>query len=157
MVPGKDWRASNPPVGWICIYEDQLRAGLRFPLHPFIRALFHSYQILITQIVPNGIRLVIKFLLICREHGVEPTIDLFWFCFKIRKAAQAPGYKTFKARNKLKIQTPDNNSGWRNKYMYAQVPEMDIREDWNYAPFSDPRPSVSFPPIGYEILGCLPE
>ena len=41
--------------------------------------------------------------------------------------------------------------------MYAQVPEIDIREDWNYAHFSDPRPSVPFPPVGYEILDSLPE
>ena len=77
IVPGKEWRASCPPLGWICIYEDQLRAGLRFPLHPFIRVLLHCYQIPITQIVPNGIRLVIKFLLICGEQGVEPSVELF--------------------------------------------------------------------------------
>ena len=111
IVPGREWRAISPPIGWICVYEDQLRAGLRFPLHPFIRALLNFYQIPLTQIVPNGIRLVIKFLLICGEHGVEPTMELFQFCFQIRKAAQAPGYRTFQARRNLRIQTPDNNSG----------------------------------------------
>ena len=111
MVPGKDWRASSPPVGWICVYEDQLRVGLRFSLHPFIRVLLQFYQILLTQIVPNGIWLVIKFLLICGEHGVEPTMKLFRFYFQIRKAAQAPEYRTFQACSNLKIQTSNNNFG----------------------------------------------
>ena len=83
LVPGKNWRASSPPVGWMYIYEDQFRAGLRFPLHPFIRALLHHYQIPITQVLPNGIRLMIKFLLVCGEHKVEPTVELFQFCFQI--------------------------------------------------------------------------
>ena len=41
--------------------------------------------------------------------------------------------------------------------MYAQIPELDIRDEWNYDKFSDPRPTAAFPPVRYEILSCLPE
>ena len=109
------------------------------------------------QIVPNGIRIVIKFLMLCVEHGIEPTIELFRFCFQFRKAAQCLGYKTFHARSNLKIITPDNNAGWRPKYLFAQVPGWESPEEWNFSEFSDPpkKRSCSAPP-GYDKLRNLP-
>lgn len=35
-ILGPEWRASRPPVGWRCIFEDQLKGGLRFPIPPFV-------------------------------------------------------------------------------------------------------------------------
>ena len=95
VVPGLNWRASCPPVGWVCLYEGHLRAGLRFPLVPFVRNILNEYRVPLAQIVPNGIRILMKFLLLCGENEVEPTIELFRFCFQLRKAAQASGYKLF--------------------------------------------------------------
>ena len=153
-VPGLNWRASCPPFGWVCLYEGHLKAGLRLPLVPFVRELLNEYQVPLAQIVPNGIRILIKFLILCGENEVEPTIDLFRFCFQLRKAAQAPGYKTFHARSNLKITTPDNNSGWRSKYLYAKIPGLDVPEEWNHAKLKDSRQTSAGPP-GYEKLGAL--
>ena len=128
-VPDRTWRASRPPIGWICLYEEHLKACLRFSLHPFIPMLLNEYRVPLAQIVPNGIRILIKFFIIYVEHGIEPTIELFRFCFQLRKAAQCLGYKTFHARSNLKIITPDNNAGWRPRYLFAQVPGWEISEE----------------------------
>ena len=93
-VPGLNWRASCPPVGWVCLYEGQLKADLRFPLVPFVRELLNEYRVPLAQIVPNGIRILMKFLLLCGENEVEPTIDLFRFCFQLRKAADRDPRRT---------------------------------------------------------------
>ena len=128
-VPDRNWRASRPPIGWICLYEEHLKAGLRFPLHLFISILLNEYRVPLAQIVPNGIRILIKFLMLCVEHGIEPTIELFRFYFQFRKTVQCLGYKTFHARSNLKIITPDNNANWRPRYLFAQMPGWEISEE----------------------------
>ena len=45
LIPGVESRAHLPPMGWFCVYEDQLLAGVRFPLHPFLSNLLNYYRI----------------------------------------------------------------------------------------------------------------
>lgn len=110
-VPTDEFKASRPPVGWWCCYEDQLKGGLRFPLHPFIPQLLSYYKTPVAQVVPNGVRIITQFLLSFLEQGVTPTIELFRYFFQMKRAAQAGGYVGFSSRGGFLVSTPDNNSG----------------------------------------------
>lgn len=63
-VPGPEWKANRPPIGWICIFEDQLKGGLRFPIPQFVRDVLNFFRVPLAQVVLNGIRIVVRFLLL---------------------------------------------------------------------------------------------
>lgn len=121
-IPGPDWKASGPPIGWLCLFEDQLKGGLRFPIPQFVRDVLNYYRVPLAQVVPNGVRILVRFLLTCLEMEVTPSIALFRYFFQLKKAAQAPGCVTFSSRGGFRIRTPDNNMGWKPRYVFAKVP-----------------------------------
>lgn len=137
-VPTYEFRATRPPVGWWCCYEDQMKGGLRFPLHPFLLRLLNHYKVPLAQVVPNGIRIIIRFLLACLKQEVTPTIELFRYFFQMKKAAQTGGYIGFSSRGGLRITTPDNNSGWKPRFLFFRLTGAlrmagpNLREEWNF-------------------------
>ena len=54
-----------------CIYKDCLKVGLRFPLHPFIPALFNSFEVHPSHLTHNAWRLINVFLVRCIQLGVN--------------------------------------------------------------------------------------
>ena len=46
-------RVHRPPLGRLGIYEETLKVGLRFPLHPFITKLMKDFALNPSQIAPN--------------------------------------------------------------------------------------------------------
>ena len=83
-VPGPSDRVHCPPVGWLGIYEDSLKAGLRFPIHPFVIKLLTEYNMCPAQIVPNSWRIIIGFLSLCLLHKRTPTVNLFRACYTLK-------------------------------------------------------------------------
>lgn len=109
-IPGPEWKANRPPVGWLCVFEDQLKGGLRFPIPQFVRDVLNFFRVPLAQVVPNGVRIVVRFLLTCLEKEIAPpSIALFRYFFQLKKAAQAPGCVSFQSRGGFRIRTPYNN------------------------------------------------
>ncbi|GKV28775.1 hypothetical protein SLEP1_g37781 [Rubroshorea leprosula] len=70
---------------WMPLYVHYLTAGLRFPIPELLVALLKKYGLGLTQLVPNGVRLVVGFLVYCQLRGVRiPTVDLFKYFFIIK-------------------------------------------------------------------------
>lgn len=156
-IPGPEWKANRPPVGWLCVFEDQLKGGLRFPIPQFVRDVLNFFRVPLAQVVPNGVRIVVRFLLTCLEKEIAPpSIALFRYFFQLKKAAQAPGCVSFQSRGGFRIRTPDNNMGWKNRYFFAKVPNSGLLEEWNF----DVQPDRLVKrhlhkPKNYEKLECL--
>ena len=83
-VPGPTDRVHCAPVGWLGIYEDSLKADLRFPFHPFVIRLMTEYNICSAQIAPNSWRIIIGFLSLCLLYKRNPTVNLFRACYSIK-------------------------------------------------------------------------
>ena len=83
-VPGPSDRVHCPPVGWLEIYEDSLKAGLRFPIHPFVVRLMTEYNMCPAQIAPNSWHIIIGFLSLCLLHKRNPTVNLFRACYSMK-------------------------------------------------------------------------
>lgn len=47
-------RACHRRGGEMCMFEDILASGFRFPIHPFVTAIMKSFGVVPTQISPNG-------------------------------------------------------------------------------------------------------
>lgn len=155
-VPGPEWKASRPPVGWICVFEDQMKGGLRFPIPPFVCAILNYFQVPLAQVVPNGIRIVMRFLVTCLEEKVTPTVELFRYFFQFKKAAQAPGGMTFASRGGFRVITPDNNTGWKPRYFFARIPNSGLVEEWNFNIQPDHLPNRQLhKPKDYEKLEMI--
>ena len=89
-LPGPFDRASAPPPGRFCLYQEAFRAGLRLPLPSFVVALFHFLNISLVSIMPNSFRFLIGFLFLCSLVEVRPTISLFrcFYTFKCHPSAR---------------------------------------------------------------------
>lgn len=65
----------------IFLYEDSLKAGLRFPLHPLVKEIMRFYNICPTMVAPNSWRSIIGFISMCSQVQVTATLPLFCACY----------------------------------------------------------------------------
>lgn len=83
IFPGKKAYAHEAPEGSLVVYLAQMRAGLRFPLHPLFKDIIRFWKLQLGQIMSNGIRVIIGFILLCKMHGVSICLDVFRHYFYI--------------------------------------------------------------------------
>ena len=83
-LPGPSDRASTPPPGHFCLYQEAFRAGLQLLLPPFVVALFRFLDISLASVAPNSFRFLIGFLSLCHVVEVQPSLSLFrhFYTFK---------------------------------------------------------------------------
>ncbi|XP_047053293.1 uncharacterized protein LOC124659466 [Lolium rigidum] len=73
-----------PPPGAVCVYAHALESGLRFPLHPFFSEALSHFGLAPGQLTPNGWRVLVGFVVICRSAGVPPSLAAFRHFFSVR-------------------------------------------------------------------------
>ncbi|KAL2532029.1 Uncharacterized protein Adt_05380 [Abeliophyllum distichum] len=123
---GHRYRAPGPteylPIGRpgeVAIYQDSLKAGLRFPLHPFLVEFFCTFNLSPGQLVPNALRMLNYYLLVCvfshRDRGL-------------------PSHDHFKIPN-----CPSSNSGWKNRYFFVKpvAGNFSFPLDWGVPPLEE--------------------
>ncbi|KAL2532438.1 Uncharacterized protein Adt_05789 [Abeliophyllum distichum] len=135
LSEGHRYRASGPieylPTGRpgeVVIYQDSLKAGLRFPLHPFLVEFFCTFNLSPGQLVPNALRMLNYYLLVCVRHDVEPSVDVFRLLFEMKLLDRYDCYVVFSHRDRglpshdhFKIPNcPSSNSGWKNRYFFVK-------------------------------------
>ncbi|KAK1604662.1 hypothetical protein QYE76_028335 [Lolium multiflorum] len=100
--PAGDLRANaTPPPGAICVYAPALEAGLRVPLHGFVREALAHFGIAPAQLTPNGWRMMAGFLALCRSDGVPPSLAVFRYFFQLSVVckSQNKGWYCFRSRD----------------------------------------------------------
>ena len=95
-IPDSDKRACSPKYeGDVAFYEADLRAGLCFPMQPFVRELLDFLSLAPGQVAPNGWRTIISCMVMWRvnSNGQEDlTVDGFLFCYEPCQIALSPGF-----------------------------------------------------------------
>ncbi|GMN20690.1 hypothetical protein TIFTF001_039954 [Ficus carica] len=74
-LPFKDERADTVSEGWICMYTIYFECGLRLPLPPLLVQCMYHYQLVIPQLMPNGMRVFLGLIVLADEAGVELSVD----------------------------------------------------------------------------------
>jgi hypothetical protein len=75
---------TQPPPGAVCVYAHALESGLRFPLHPFFSEALSHFGLAPGQLTPNGWRVLVGFVVLCRSAGVPPSLAVFRHFFSVR-------------------------------------------------------------------------
>ncbi|KAL2517024.1 Uncharacterized protein Adt_13271 [Abeliophyllum distichum] len=136
LSEGHRYRAPGPTEylptgrpGEVAIYQDSLKAGLRFPLHPFLVEFFCTFNLSPGQLVPNALRMLNYYLLVCLRNDVDPSVDVFRLLFEMKLLDRYDCYVVFSHRDRglpshehFKIPNcPSSNSGWKNRYFFVKL------------------------------------
>uniref|UniRef100_A0A2N9HNJ5 Transposase (putative) gypsy type domain-containing protein n=1 Tax=Fagus sylvatica TaxID=28930 RepID=A0A2N9HNJ5_FAGSY len=142
-IPDSDERACCPKyVGDVAFYEADLKAGLRFPIQPFVREFLDFLGLAPGQINPNGWRTIITCMVMWRvtSNGSEDlTVDEFLFCYEPCQIALSRGFWTFKNRDantRIVQGLPSSDRIWKDKYFFV------CGDNWERLPQEDPRDFV---------------
>ncbi|CAH9136862.1 unnamed protein product [Cuscuta epithymum] len=88
--------------GMVMVHFDSIRAGLRFPHHPFYIEFFSCFQVAPAQFIPNSYRFISSFLVRCKAVGVTATLELFHYFFRLTPQ-NSDGFLSIAARLKRKL------------------------------------------------------
>jgi hypothetical protein len=142
-IPDPDEKACCPKYeGDVAFYEADLRAGLRFPIQPFVKELLDFLSLAPRQVNLNGWRTIISCMVMWRvnSNGEEDlTVDEFLFCYEPVQIALSRGFWTFKNRdaNSRVVQgLPSSDRIWKDGYFFV------CGDNWERLPQEDPRDFV---------------
>ncbi|KAK2972882.1 hypothetical protein RJ640_029999 [Escallonia rubra] len=120
------------------VYEEQVKSGYRFPLHPFALRFFEHYRMAPGQLVPNGWRKLAGLIYLVQTSGYKPDVTdfmrvFFEVCF-VKGVANSPGWYYIHSRQRLLKGGPKSNKGWHSRYFFVgQMDKGDLPFDkvWN--------------------------
>lgn len=70
--------------GWVGLYLDYFKEGLRIPVSPFLVEIVRYYKIHVSQLTPNAVSHIIGFEVLCLSQGRACTVGLFRYFFQIK-------------------------------------------------------------------------
>ncbi|XP_077229361.1 uncharacterized protein LOC143862237 [Tasmannia lanceolata] len=114
----------------VCIYDESLRARLRFPLHPFFAAVLRYYGLPPAQVAPNSWRLLTGFVYLVQGR-LERNLSVPLFrAYAHLKRHKEGGWIYISQHPELKIITgiPSSIHLWKNRFFY--VDDRESSEPW---------------------------
>ena len=108
------------------VYEQVLKAGLRFPLNSLKRELLKHLGLSVSQISPNALRvfIVMEVLYGAMLDGAKSlTVREFLHCYRLDEIDKSKGMYSFVPRKsilKVIYETPDSNHDWKSRYFFLE-------------------------------------
>ena len=143
------------------VYEQMLKAGLRFPLSSLHRQLLQYLGLAVTQISPNAWRVFLGVEVLYEAMSNEArrlTVKEFFHCYHPDEIAKSKGMYSFAPRSpllRLVCETPDSNRNWKSRYFFMEGDEwmcrsgdtdhMPVGTTWGILPPSGMNSSILFP------------
>lgn len=113
-------------VEGVGVYEQMLKAGLRFPLSTLHRELLHYLGLSVTQISPNAWRVFIAMEILygaMSDGARRLTVREFLHCYRPDEIDRSRGMYSFASRSpllKVIFETPDSNRDWKSRYFFLE-------------------------------------
>ncbi|KAL3497444.1 hypothetical protein ACH5RR_040176 [Cinchona calisaya] len=82
-LPNTEDRAHLPLLGHLTVYQEELEAGLRLSIAPLLVNLSNHWDISISQLTPNALRVIAGFTFLCRLHDIPLSLDTFRMMLKL--------------------------------------------------------------------------
>ncbi|GMN20210.1 hypothetical protein TIFTF001_043032 [Ficus carica] len=130
-VPGENNLPSRPPPGYIALSAEYFRAGLRLPLHPFLRRALTRLNVAPAQLNANAYRILVGcFILWAKNFAAELPGRAFQNLYQMKSASSSAGSYYFQgwlhghlARNELPRSERVPVVFW-NGYVWTRAPHI---------------------------------
>ena len=125
-LPYKSEKCYYDGVDDVEVYEQALKAGLRFPLNSLKRELLQHLGLSVSQISLNALRvfIAIKVLYGAMSDGARSlTVWEFLHCYRPDEIDKSKGMYSFAPRKsvlKVIYETPDSNRDWKSRYFFLE-------------------------------------
>ncbi|GKU96177.1 hypothetical protein SLEP1_g9445 [Rubroshorea leprosula] len=111
-------------TGWIPVYVDHFDAGLRFPLLGLIFDLLADDELALTQLMPNSIRFIIGFMLLCAKLEIPTKAIVFRSLFQCQLCPNSRGAKWYYLSGREKSQLLKNVKNkvvrWKRLFVFVR-------------------------------------
>ena len=113
-------------VEGVGVYEQMLKAGLRFPLSRLHRELLKYLGLSVNQISPNAWRVFIAMEILygaMTDGERRLTVREFLHCYRPDEIDKSRGIYSFVSRSpllKVIFETPDSNRDWKSRYFFME-------------------------------------
>ena len=128
-LPYKSEKCYYKGVKGVGVYEQMLKAGLRFPLSSLHRQLLQYLGLAVTQISPNTWRVFLGVEVLygaMSNRARRLTVKEFFHYYRPNEIAQSKGIYNFVPRSpllRLMCETPDSNKNWKSRYFFIEGAE----------------------------------
>ena len=125
-LPYKSEKCYYEGVDSVGVYEQVLKAGLRFPLSSLHHELLKYLGLSFSQISPNAWRVFIAMEVLygAISNGVRTlTVREFLHCYRPDEIDKSKGMYRFVPRKsvfKVIFETPDSNRDWKSRYFFLE-------------------------------------
>ena len=113
-------------VEGVGVYEQMLKAGLRFPLSTLHRELLKYLGLSVTQIFPNAWKVFIAMEILygaMTDGARRLMVREFLQCYRPDEIDRLRGMYSFASRSpllKVIFETPDSNRDWKSRYFFLE-------------------------------------
>ena len=113
-------------VEGVGVYEQMLKAGLRFLLSTLHRELLRYLGLSVTQVSPNAWRVFIAMEILygaMTDGARRLTVCEFLHCYHSDEVDRSRGMYSFASRSpllKVIFETPDSNRDWKSRYFFLE-------------------------------------
>ena len=128
-------------VEGVRVYEQMLKAGLRFPLSSLHHQLLQYLGLVVTQISPNAWKVFLSVEVlywVMSDEARRLTVKEFFHCYRTDEIAQSKGMYSFVPRSlllRLVCETSYSNRNWKSRYFFMESDEWMCRpSDTDYMP-----------------------
>ncbi|GMN30330.1 hypothetical protein TIFTF001_049605 [Ficus carica] len=120
-VLGENDLPSRPPPGYIALSAEYFRAGLRLPLHPFLRRALMRLNVAPAQLNANAYRnLVGCFILWAKNFAAELPFRAFQNLYRMKSAPSSAGSYYFQGfKGTFVAKCPDSDKQFKHLWFYA--------------------------------------
>ena len=125
-LPYKSEKCFYDRVDDVGVYEQALKAGLRFSLNSLKRELFQHLGLSVSQISPNAWRVFIAMEVLygaMSDNARSLTVREFLHCYHPDEIDKLKGMYSFAPRKsvlKVIYETPDSNRDWKSHYFFLE-------------------------------------
>ena len=126
-IPGKKDTPSRPPRGYVTLFLDSFKLGLRCPLQPYFARILNGLNLASGQLNLNGWRVLsCLFILWDRCCQSKPTADEVKHLYQLKSSPKDAGWYYFQSSTKTRkpiIDLPTGDGGtWKKKFFFAGGP-----------------------------------
>ncbi|GMN29034.1 hypothetical protein TIFTF001_044307 [Ficus carica] len=120
-VPGENDLPSRPPPGYITLSAEYFRAGLRLPLHPFLRRALTRLNVAPAQLNANAYRILVGcFILWAKNFATELPFRAFQNLYRMKSAPSSAGSYYFQGfKGTFVAKCPDSDRQFMHLWFYA--------------------------------------